>query len=57
MTIWKKLNDKNIRHVWKCSECGNTATVGPEFYQDNGTPVCTDCSDDMEYCYTEVITE
>ncbi|NCO61000.1 MAG: hypothetical protein COZ70_02510 [Deltaproteobacteria bacterium CG_4_8_14_3_um_filter_51_11] len=55
MTTWKKIDDKKIRHVWRCPECGKTAIIGPDFYGDNGTPVCMECSDDMEYCRTETL--
>ena len=28
--------------------------VGPVWYQDNGTPVCIECDQDMDYQYTEI---
>jgi hypothetical protein len=59
MAKWKKVLDKVIRHFWICKDedCpdGNsTAVVGPDWYEQNGTPVCTACDRDMEYDYTEI---
>jgi uncharacterized paraquat-inducible protein A len=51
---WKRIHDEKVHHIWECPECENTATVGPEWYQQNGTPVCPHCDCDMEYGHTEV---
>lgn len=54
--VWKKVEDDDVRHVWECPTCGEKTTVYPDWYTDNGTPVCTGCDDDMEYSYTELKT-
>jgi hypothetical protein len=48
------IKDDCIFHVWKCNECDTKVEVTPDFYEENGTPVCLDCSDDMTYCRTEI---
>jgi hypothetical protein len=59
---WKKINDKNVRHVWMCKneECedyGTECHISPEWYQNNGTPVCNECDVDMVYVGTEILEE
>ena len=51
---WGKVADFRVRHVWRCPECGEEATVGPDFYGEAGTPVCGECDTDMEYLRTEI---
>lgn len=55
---WYRISDRSVRHVWKCEnahcEENTKVHVDPSFYQDNGTPVCTGCDEDMIYQYTEV---
>jgi hypothetical protein len=53
---WIKVKDSQVSTHWKCPECGNTCNVGPDFFQENGTPVCTenDCDCDMDYTHTEI---
>lgn len=53
MQNWKVIDDSNIRHVW-CCECGHEANIEPDWYQNNGTPVCIDCDEDMQYLGTEM---
>ena len=56
---WTKIDDTLVRHIWECRErdCGEgIATVSPEWYQDNGTPVCPECDIDMVYVKTEIFT-
>lgn len=48
------LNDEIIYHVWKCPDCKSTARVTADFYQENGTPLCSPCDGDMEYIQTEI---
>jgi hypothetical protein len=50
----KKIADDKVINVWKCN-CGERARINPDFYQDNGTPMCTSCDDDMEYSHTEIV--
>jgi hypothetical protein len=53
---WTKIDDRAVRHKWQCLEedCDGEATVYPEWYEDNGTPVCPDCDRDMSYVKTEI---
>lgn len=53
---WLTMKDDRIRHVWTCKEggCKEKAIVSPDWYQDNGTPVCPKCDRDMAYIRTEV---
>lgn len=59
MAKWKVIADKNVQHIWKCPDfvkigCKETATVSPEWYQNNGTPVCGKCDSNMEYVKTRI---
>ena len=50
--------DNKVNLYWKCTvdgcECeGQEARVSPDFFQDNGTPICF-AGEDMEYIHTEV---
>lgn len=53
---WVKIDHTKVIHVWICpdDECGGKACVYPWFYQDQGTPVCPICDNDMTYISTEV---
>lgn len=53
---WVIVDDTKIRHVWRCAECEDEVNVDPWWYQDNGTPVCADCEDDMQYLCTEMLS-
>ncbi len=53
MPKWKPISDKNIRSLWICPECKKKAHIEPNWYQDNGTPVC-ECDLDMKYSHTEI---
>ena len=57
MAKWKKVEDKKVRHIWKCQECDKPITVklSPTFYEENGTPIC-DCGEDMSYIKTEILS-
>lgn len=54
---WVKINDNNVLNVWvpTCDgECEQEAVeVSPDFYAENGTPICM-CGCDMEYSHTIV---
>ena len=54
MANWRTIDDSKIRDVWCCPECEDKAYVTPSWYQDNGTPYCPDCDDDMNYIGTEM---
>lgn len=57
---WEKIEDHDVRHIWKCDsddDCnGNEETISPEWYEQNGTPMCSDCDNDMTYSHTEINT-
>ena len=50
---WNKIEDYEVIHHWKCLDCDEETRVYPDWYQDNGTPVCAECDRDMDYQYTE----
>ena len=54
MNIWVTIDDTNIRHVWRCAECEDEVNIEPWYYQQNGTPMCKDCDQDMAYLSTEM---
>lgn len=47
------VEDRKIYHIWKDSE-GEEHAVHPDFYEENGTPICPESGDDMEYIRTEI---
>ena len=47
-------NDHDVCHTWQCPDCDEVAEVGPIWYQDNGTPMCVECDQDMDYQFTEI---
>lgn len=54
-TKWVKINDRDVRHVWKC-QCGcdtKKIAISPDFYEENGTPICNS-GVDMIYVRTEI---
>lgn len=51
---WKTVPDEKVRHDWKCPECNAKERVSPDFYQDNGTPMCSDCEEYMIYVRTQI---
>jgi len=58
MAKWKKIDDNKVQHIWKCEEddCrmkGVTIIVSPDWYQENGTPLC-ECGEDCIYQHTEI---
>lgn len=61
---WVKIQDDHVRHVWKkqddddCDEQKKDAevSVSPDFYEENGTPLCA-CGDDLQYSHTEILLE
>lgn len=54
MGCWKVIDDSKLRHVWRCAECTDEINIEPDWYQNNGTPVCSDCDEDMYYLRTEM---
>ena len=52
--MWTKIDDHDVCHTWRCPDCDAEAEVGPVWYQDNGTPMCVECDQDMDYQFTEI---
>jgi hypothetical protein len=54
MSKWTVIDDTKLRHYWLCPECNvEEAYVEPWWYEDSGTPMCTECDEDMNYVRTE----
>ena len=51
------LPDERIEASWVCEDCEVAVFVGPGSYEDVGTPVCTDCDEDMTYTGTWLLGE
>ncbi len=51
---WTPIEDSKVILCWKCPECGDTADVDPTFFQDSGTPMCSECDVDMVYVKTHI---
>jgi hypothetical protein len=57
---WKTLSNAEIQHTWKCpgKTCKKVKVqVSPDWYEINGTPICPNCGDDLEYKYTEIMNK
>ena len=60
MKKWTKIKDSKVIHIWvkaEDDECENDikpTEVNPDWYQDNGTPICWSCGQDLVYSHTEV---
>jgi ABC-type ATPase with predicted acetyltransferase domain len=46
--------DHEVVSVWECKDCGEEIEVFPDYYEENGTPVCPLCDIDMRYSRTLV---
>lgn len=60
MAKWTKIEDIDVRHIWKCPECGKEVIIDPTWnYADDGAPICTgekSCDGmEMEYVRTEIL--
>ena len=60
--VWQNIADDAVRTVWACQEetCVNRSIVeyfSPKWHQDNGTPVCDCCKENMKYYRTEIKTQ
>jgi hypothetical protein len=59
---WVEVDDSQVRMIYKCtnpnchtqSHKDTEICVSPEYFQKSGTPFCMYCSEDLEYCRTEV---
>lgn len=62
MNKWKKINDCKVLCFWKkadtddCQESEDIISVTPDWYEQNGTPICS-CGEDMVYSHTEIVVE
>jgi hypothetical protein len=58
MSDWVVVKDLDVRHLYRCPECGAELYVYPDFFEAMGTPVCCEpigtCDCDMDYVRTEV---
>lgn len=56
---WTTISDKMVRHIWADPDGSNEVSVDPDYYGENGTPVCGHLSDfegeDMIYVRTEIL--
>jgi hypothetical protein len=57
---WKTIPDNKVRHVWANEDGSGEITVDPDYYGNNGTPVCCDeesefMDRDMVYVRTEIL--
>lgn len=49
---WETIEDSKVKNVWQCPDCNTFAEITPDWYQNNGTPMCFQCDIDMEYVHT-----
>jgi|LakMenE18May11ns_1017448.scaffolds.fasta_scaffold9682120_2 formylmethanofuran dehydrogenase subunit E len=52
--MWDIIDNRKVREVWECPDCEDEVNINPNWYQDNGTPVCEECGCDMKYMHTEI---
>lgn len=58
--VWTKIPDNKVQHVWKkhpeddCAEDDCPIIVSPDWYEENGTPMCS-CGQDLVYSHTEIL--
>lgn len=57
---WQKIADEQVRHLWSCdtkgcSKLGEQISVDPSAYANAGTPICSECSNDLAYHGTEIL--
>lgn len=43
----RRIPSSAVQHIWQCGRCWVEATVQPEYYLDNGTPLCRACAQRM----------
>jgi formylmethanofuran dehydrogenase subunit E len=51
---WVIVPNTRVRSYWKCDECKEGSLITNDWYQENGIPMCGECSNDMQYVHTEV---
>ena len=55
----KIIPDDKVFHIWKCSDpykdgCNVEYEISPDFYEENGEPMCENCDIIMHYDRTEI---
>lgn len=52
----KLIEDVKVYNVWtpKCDCDSMVVSVNPDFYEENGTPICSECGEDLTYSHTEI---
>ena len=59
MKNWTKIKDSEVINIWIKSEDDDCeydikqVEINPNWYQENGTPICS-CGMDLVYSHTEV---
>ena len=60
---WEEIDNDAVRHIWKCEDKDcidqhgeENHAVSPDYYEQNGTPFCSNCDNDMIYVRTEINT-
>ena len=51
---WKVVREESVLSYWKCEDCHDKVGIEPNWYEQNGTPVCCECDRDLLYSHTEV---
>ena len=51
--MFTKIPDDHIKNFWICQDCSTEVEIMPDWYEQNGTPVCGGCDIDMEYSHSE----
>jgi len=52
--MFQSVPDDHIKNLWICQDCDTEVEIMPDWYEQNGTPVCCGCDRDMEYSHSEV---
>ena len=52
--MWALVKDEDVLSYWECEDCHDKVGITPDWYEQNGTPVCVGCDRDMLYGYTYV---
>lgn len=59
---WEEIDDQAVRLIWKCEDedcndqCGETREAVSPDSMENGSPICSNCDNDMTYSHTEINT-
>jgi len=50
------IQNDDVEALWTCAEHDIEVFLPPTFYADAGTPMCSECGEDMEYWGTWIRT-